>query len=323
MRAAVCQTLGVPGAIKLEDVPRPAIENGQLRVEVVAAGISYMDLLLAKGAYQVPLRPPYVPGSEFVGHVTERADDVTGFAVGDLVVGQSGVGAFAEELVTDATNVGQLPMGIPAPVAATMLQSYSTAVYALTMRCPIVPDDRILVLGAGGGVGLAAVDIAHTAGAKVIAAASTKAKRARAIDAGADCVIDTSREDLKYRARQLADGKLSVVVDPVGGPLAEQALRALTFGGRHLVLGFADSIPAVAFNWVLLNGRSVVGVEFGAAIARSPGLAWDINRKVIDDVTRGRLRPTTPTTFPLAEVAEAFRCLDERRAVGKIALIVD
>ncbi len=323
MRAAVCRTLGMIDAIELEDVPRPIIGRGQLRVAVVAAGISHMDVLLARGAYQVPLRPPYIPGSEFAGYVTEHASDVTGFVVGDRVVGQSGVGAFAEELVTDAANVGLLPIDISTPVAATMLQSYSTAIYALTRRSPIVPADSILVLGAGGGVGLAAIDVAHSIGAQVIGAASTPAKLHRAIEAGADFVIDTSREDLKIRARQLANHRLSVVVDTVGGGLAEQALRSLTFGGRHLVVGFADSIPSVAFNWILLNGRSVVGIEFGAAIAHSPRLAWEINREVIDDVALGRLRPSMPTMMPIAQVAEAFRCLDERRAVGKIALIVD
>lgn len=322
MRAAVCRSLGALGSIAVEDVPRPTVGRGQVRVEVAVAGITYMDVLLARGAYQVPLRPPYVPGSEFAGFVTETADDVAGFTVGDLVVGQSGVGAFAEELVTEATNVGRLPAGIPLPVAATMLQSYSTAIYTLTRRSPVVADDRVLVLGAGGGVGLAAIDVAHTMGAVVIGAASTEAKRKLALEAGADFVIDTSSEDLKSRARELAGGELSVVVDPVGGALAEQALRSLAFGGRHLVLGFADSIPSVALNWVLLNGRSVIGVEFGAAIARSPGLAWEINREVIDRVARGRLRPTTPATVPLSRVAEAFLRLDERRAAGKVALTV-
>jgi len=323
MRAAVCRTLGAIESISVETIPRPSIGHGQLRVAVLAAGISYMDVLLAKGAYQVAQQPPYVPGSEFVGRVTEVADGVADAAVGDLVVGQSGGGAFAEELVTAAVNVGRLPAGIPYLVAATMLQSYSTAIYTLTRRSPVDAGDRVLVLGAGGGVGLAAIDVAHSMGALVIGAASTEAKRQRAIEAGADFVIDTSREDLKHRARELADGKLSVVVDPVGGPLAEQALRALDFGGRHLVLGFADAIPSIALNWVLLNSRSVVGVEFGAAIARSPGLAWEINRAVLDSVASGRLRPTTPTTVPLNQVSRAFRLLDERRAVGKVALIID
>ncbi len=322
MEAAVCRVLGSLESLSVEEVDPPRADRGQVVVEVEAAGLSYMDVLLAQGRYQVPVRPPYIPGSEFAGRIVEIGSGVSRFQVGQRVVGQCGEGAFAERVAVDVGNFDALPDGIDVAVAATMLQSYSTALYALERRSPLQAGESLLVLGAGGGVGLAAIDVATGIGATVIGAASTDGKRAAAIAQGATAVVDSVHEDVKTRVRELTNDTLSMVFDPVGGDLAESALRALGFGGRYLVVGFAGSIPVIPLNLVLLNSRTVIGVEFGAAIARRPSLAWEINREVITGVAGGRFRPVRPEVVPLARVPEAFAALAGRTVTGKLALAI-
>jgi NADPH:quinone reductase len=319
----VCHELGPVGAVQVEDVEAPTHGPGQVIVDVEAAGVSFVDALLVGGRYQFPIPVPFVPGGEVAGRISAVGAGVDGVRVGDFVVAQPMSGGFAERIVLSSSLVASLPEGISAPVAATMLQSYCTAVYELTRRDPVKAGETVLVLGAGGGVGLATIDVAAGLGATVIAAASTPEKRAAALDAGAVAVIDTTSEDLKVRARELSGGGVNVVVDPVGGELAEPALRALGFGGRYHVVGFAAGvIPRIPLNLVLLNSRTVVGVELGGVLPHEPELAAQLRREVISGVADGRYRPVVPATLPLSSAGAALEALLERRVTGKLALVM-
>jgi NADPH2:quinone reductase len=318
VRAIVCRELGSLDNIRIEEVAEPAPGANQLLVEVEAVGLSFLDLLLMGGSYQVAIPLPFTPGGEFVGRVVQVGAEAHGFRVGDLVAGETIIGALAERIRVNAEQLFPVPEGIEIPVAATMLQSYSTALYALTRRTRLQPQENVLVLGAGGGVGLACVDVATSLGAHAIAVASSHAKRALAVSLGAVAVIDPQHEDVKQRARELSAGGVDVVVDPVGGDLAETALRALGFGGRYLVIGFASgSIPSIPLNLVLLSSRSVIGVELGAEAAKNPALARAIYLEVIDGVASGRFRPVS-----MEGVVEAYRALRDREVSGKIAVVV-
>ncbi|MCU4183239.1 zinc-binding dehydrogenase [Acidiferrimicrobium sp. IK] len=321
MRAVVCKQLGAVADLVVEDVEDPVAGAGEVLVAVEAAGVTYVDALLVGGRYQFPVPVPFVPGAEVAGRVAALGEDVFDLAVGERVVAQARTGGFAETLVTGRGQVWRLPDGVAAGVGATVLQSYMTTVYELTRRDPLRAGEKILVLGAGGGVGLAAVDVAVGLGAQVIAAASSADKRAAAMAAGAFAAVDTLNEDLKTRVRELSGGGVDVVVDPVGGELAEPALRALAFGGRYHVVGFAGGpIPKIPLNLVLLNSRTVVGVELGGVLPRRPGLGQEITEEVLSGVADGRFHPTEPRMLPLEQAGEALDALLGRRVTGKLAL---
>jgi NADPH2:quinone reductase len=323
VRAIVCRELGPPENLRIEEVPEPTPGAKQLIVEVEAVGLSFLDLLLLSGSYQVAFPLPFTPGGEFVGRVVEVSAEANGFRVGDLVAGETVIGALAERIRVNPEQLFPIPDGIEIPVAATMLQSYSTALYALTRRTNLQSGENVLVLGAGSGVGLACVDVAISLGAKAIAVASSKEKRALAASMGAVAVIDPQHENVKQRARVLSGGGVDVVVDPVGGDLAGPALRALGFGGRYLVVGFASgSIPSIPLNLILLNSRTVIGVELGAQTAQNPAMAREIYLEVIAGVANGRFRPVAPTVTSLEGVVEALRSLRNREIAGKIAVVV-
>jgi NADPH2:quinone reductase len=288
---------------------------------VWASGLNYVDALFVQGRYQIKPPLPFVPGSELAGDVTEVGDGVTDVAVGDRVMASTGLGAFVEEIVLDADRVVPIPDRLSYGQAATMGQSYATAWFCLTRRTVLTETDRVLVLGAAGGVGLATVDVARALGATTIAAASTREKLDLCIARGAHDVIDYGTEDLKARARELSGGAVSVVVDPVGGTLAEQALRSLGEDGRFLVVGFASGeIPSLPANQILLRNRRVIGVDWGAwAMAHPEENRWLLT-EVLDRVSDGSLSPVEPTAYPLDQVGRALRDLLERRVVGKACL---
>ena len=321
MRAVVCAQLGPVTDLTVEDLEEPVPGPGEVAVAVDAAGVTYVDALLVGGRYQFPIPVPFVPGGEVAGRVVALGSGVEGLSPGDRVVGQGRVGGFAEVMVLERHQVWPLPDSIDAATAATVLQAYSTAVYELTRRDPVRSGEKVLVLGAGGGVGLAAVDVATGLGATVIAAASSPDKRAAATAAGAVATIDTLSEDLKIRARELSGGGVDVVVDPVGGDLAEPALRALAFGGRYHVVGFAGgAIPRIPLNLVLLNSRTVVGVELGGALPRDPQLGPAVTDEVLAGIAEGRYHPVTPTVLRLEAAGQALDDLLNRRVTGKLAL---
>ena len=323
MRAVVCHQLGALEDLRIEEVPDPSPGPHEVLVEVDAVGLSYLDVLIVSGLYQLTFATPFIPGGEFAGRVVGVGRDVVEYRVGDLVAGESVIGALAERVVAQPNQLVPLPGDISLPLAATVLQSYTTALYALTRRISVRPRDTVLVLGAGGGVGSACVDVASSLGASVIGVASSEAKRSLALSLGAVAVIDPDREDVKVRARQLSDPRLDVVVDPVGGDVAEPALRALGYGGRYLVIGFASgSIPTFPLNLVLLNNRQVVGVELGAETKSNPELARALAYEVIAGVTQARFRPREPRVEDFERAAGALRAIRDREVTGKVALVL-
>jgi len=329
MRAVVCQELGPPSSLVVTEQPDPPPPGpGRVTIDVEAAGVNYVDALFVQGRYQIKPPLPFVPGSEVAGRVRAVGDDVTSVAVGDRVLASGGLGGFAEQVSVAANAAIRVPERLDAPRAATFTQSYATALFSLRARGRLAPGEIVLVLGAGGGIGLATVDVAKALRARVIAAASTAAKRDAAVALGADAVVDTSHEPLKERARELASELaghpvtgVDVVMDPVGGDLADDALRALGDGGRYLVVGFASgSIPSLPLNQVLLRNRSLLGVDWGAWAMRSGEAQAALLAELLAWVDDGRLRPTAPATYPLERTAEALDDLLSRRVVGKVAL---
>lgn len=323
MRHIVCRELGPPDVLTLEEGPDPAPGPGQVVVDVEACGVNYVDALFVSGGYQIKPPLPFTPGSDVAGTVSAVGDGVTGVAVGDRVAAMAGLGGYTDRLALSALSLIPLPDGLTTTVAAGLVQSYATALFALRERAHLAEGETVLVLGAGGGVGLATIDVARALGARVLAAASSDDKRAAALAAGADAVIDYTTEDLKARARELTGGDgVDVVLDPVGGATADPALRSLRLFGRYLVIGFAaGEIPRLPLNQVLLRNRSILGVDWGA---------WGIahgaeNRALLDELfawaADGRIRPTDPTTYPLDRAADALADLLGRRLTGKAVLI--
>ncbi len=331
MRAVVCHELGPPSSLRIDERPTPVAGPGQVVVDVEAAGVNFVDALFVSGQYQIKPALPFVPGSEIAGTVSAVGDGVDSVAVGDRVMASCGLGGFAEQIALSAGGVTHVPSNLDAGRAATFTQSYATALFALRDRGDLAVGETVLVLGAGGGVGLATIDVARALGAHTIAAASTAAKRAAATEMGAEATIDTMTESLKDRGRQLAallspSGSttgVDVVVDPIGGELADAALRALGNGGRFLVIGFASgSIPSLPLNQVLLRNRQVVGVDWGAwAMSHAPAQEA-LMTELLDLVAADRLHPSEPSTYPLERVGDALDDLLGRRVVGKVALAV-
>ncbi len=293
---------------------------GQVVVSVKASGVNFVDGLFVKGAYQIKPKTPFTPGGEIAGVVSSVGGGVEGVAVGARVIASCGLGGFAEQIAVGAGSLFPLPDVVSFELGATLVQSYATAVYALTNRTQIAEADWVLVLGAGGGVGRACVDVARSLGGRVIGVGSSDAKRQAAIDAGAVATIDPL-EDIKTRAREISGGGVDVVIDPVGGELAEPALRSLRWGGRYLVIGFVAGIPRLPLNQILLNSRTVIGIEWGAWAMRFP----DDNRALISDilerVASDRLHPATPTVAKLDEVVNVLRDFEERKVTGRVVLV--
>jgi NADPH:quinone reductase len=322
MRALLCREFGPLERLEVGDIEAPKPSADQVVVAVEAAGVNFVDTVILKGGYQFSPSLPFVPGSEVAGTILEVGSDVVGWAPGDAVVASPGAGGFAERVAVPARLLLHRPASVETAVAATMLQSYSTAVFALTRRDTVRAGETVLVLGAGGGVGLAAVDVATSLGARVIAAASTPEKRTLAITAGAVATIDSSTEDIKARARELSGGGVDVVVDPVGGALSESALRALAFTGRYHVIGFAaGSIARIPLNLVLLNSRTVFGIEWGGWVIHHPAAAQEMAAELFEGILAGRLHPVAPDTRPLTDAALALADVAERRVAGKVALL--
>jgi len=322
MRTIVCPELGSLEHLIIEEREPPVAGEGQVVVQVRAAGVNYVDGLMCQGRYQIKPATPFVPGSELAGEVVSIGTGVAGVAPGDRVVVFSGLGAFAEQVAVSALSVLPMPDGLTYAQAAALIQSYGTALFALTRRTSVVEGEHVLVLGAGGGIGLAVVDVARALGARVIAAASSQAKLEAARAMGAQWTIAYEHEDLKVRARVLSDGGVDVVVDPVGGAHSEPALRALRPFGRFCVIGFAAGpIPTIPLNQVLLNNRTVVGVDWGGWMFRDPEGNQRVLAHLADLVGRGRLHPTAPTEFPLSAAARVMSDLIDRSLVGKAVLV--
>jgi NADPH2:quinone reductase len=317
--------------VERESVP---LQSGQVRLAVSAAGVNFVDGLFVQGLYQIKPPTPFVPGGEVVGRVTEVGPDVEEPAVGDRVFANLGLGGFAGEVVVSPRQLVAIPDSLSDGQAATFMQSYLTGWYALTVRAKAGAGDTMLVLGAGSGVGLAAVDIGAALGLRVIAAASTPEKRALAESRGAMVAIDNSVLDaagIKDAAKAFAAsfddradrGGVDLVYDPVGGEVGEVALRALGEDGQYLVIGFVAGIPRLPANQVLLRNRRITGVDWGAWVGRNQAANRDLLAEVVERIAAGDLDPVEPVTYPLSEAAGALRDLADRRIAGKVALVPD
>jgi NADPH2:quinone reductase len=323
MRLVSCNSFGPIDQLVVDEQASAPLGTGQVRIAVRACGVNYVDGLIVQGLYQLKPVLPFVPGGEIAGVVTEVAHGETTHAVGERVFATTGLsGGFASEVVLPAFRVLHTPEALTDGQAATFVQSYCTAWFALHVRAKAQPGEWLLVLGAGGGVGLAAVDVGRAMGLRVIAAASTEAKRDLALAAGAECVIDTSTDDVKVRAKELSDGGVHHVYDPVGGAMAEAGLRSLRDDGQLLVIGFTSGeIPRLPANQILLRNRRVTGVDWGGWTVTHGAENQQLLADVIAAVARGELHPVEPRTYPLTDVAEALTDQLERRVVGKTILV--
>ena len=323
MRRVVCREFGPPDGLVLAEAPDPEPGPGQVLVGVRAAGVSFVDGLMAGGLYQVKPPLPFTPGLTAAGEVLGTGDGVPGLPRGSRVVGcWFGLGGYATHWLLPASTVVRLPDSVTFQVAATAVESYATMLFALTRRTVVRAGEWVLVLGAGGGIGLAAVDVAVSLGARVIAAASSPAKRAAAVSAGAQAAVDYQAEDLRARVREITGAGADLVVNPVGDRFAEPALRSLRGSGRYLVLGFAGgAIPRLPLNRVLLENRTVVGVDWGAWSRQDPAGNQVLIAGLLDRVAAGTLHPVAPATYPLERAAEALSALAGRQVTGKLALL--
>ncbi len=323
MRAIVCKEFGPPEKLVVEELPTPEIGDQQVLLDVKACGVNFPDLLIIENKYQFKPPLPFSPGGEVSGVVQKVGAKVTTLKPGDRVLGAPGFGGFAEELAIDARNCVKIPDAMPFDVAAAFLFTYGTSHYALKDRADLKPGETLLVLGAAGGVGLAAVELGKAMGAKVIAAASSADKIAVCREHGADEGIDYSTEDLKERIKALTGGAgANVIYDPVGGDFSEAAFRSIAWEGRFLVIGFAAGpIPKIPLNLVLLKGAQIVGVFWGSFTAREPERHQANIRELMDWYSAGKLKPRISASYPFTRVAEALGDLAARRVKGKVVLV--
>ncbi len=322
MRAVVCKQFGPPEKLVVEEIADPKPGPGQLLIDVKAAAVTFPDCLMIEDKYQFKAPPPFVPGGEVAGVVAALGEGVEGLAIGDRVVGSLGVvGGFAEKALAPAGGTRALPDGTDFAGATGMLYSYGTGYYGLKYRGNLQPGETLLVLGAGGNVGLAAVELGKLLGARVIAAASSDDKLALCRERGADETINYATESLKERAKALTDGRgCDVVYDAVGGEYAEAAIRATAWGGRFLVIGFTAGIPKVPLNLTLLKGCQIVGVFFGAMAAKEPETRDEVVRDLFELTASGKLRPHVSKRYPLDQAPQALRDLMDRKALGKVVI---
>jgi len=320
MKAVICHEYKPYNQHKVEEVDSPPIKPGHVRVDVHAAGVNFPDILIVEGKYQIKPPFPFTPGAECAGVVSEVGEGVTHLAVGDRVGALSQVGAFAEEVVAPAMVVGKIG-DMPFDVAAGMTLVYGTSYHALKQRADLKPGESLLVLGAAGGVGLAAVELGKAMGATVIAAASTDEKLAVCQDHGADHVINYTNEDLKARAKELSGGGVDVIYDPVGDKLAEPAFRALAWMGRYLVIGFAGGeIPKIPLNLPLLKSGDIRGVFWGTWTMRDPKGHAQNMKELFEMYAKGQIKPRISNHHKLEDFVEAYDELANRKAIGKVIL---
>ncbi|MDU9391109.1 NADPH:quinone oxidoreductase family protein [Pseudomonas sp. zfem002] len=324
MKAVLCKAHGPARDLVLEDVASPTPKKNEILLDVHAASVNFPDSLIIQGKYQFQPPLPFSPGCEAAGVVAAVGENAGAFKVGDRVMAMTGWGSFAEQVAVPAYNVLPIPDGMDFVTASAFVMTYGTSMHALRQRGQLQAGETLLVLGASGGVGLAAVEIGKALGARVIAAASSAEKLETAKAAGADEVIDYSQNSLKDEIKRLTGGKgVDVIYDPVGGDLFEQAVRGLAWNGRLLVVGFASGqIPAVPANLVLLKGAAVVGVFWGSFAQRQPADNAANFQQLFAWFSEGKLKPLVSQTYPLAETGKAIEHLAARKAVGKLVVNV-
>jgi NADPH2:quinone reductase len=322
MRAMLCDAPGEPDSLRLAEVEPVPLAPGEVRIAVEAAGVNFADLLLIRGQYQDQPEYPFAPGLEAAGEVVEVAAGVEGISTGQRVLAFLASGGFAEYATARAADVTPLPEGMEAAVAATFPVVYATSHLALVHRARLATGEVLLVHGASGGVGLTAVEVGRALGATVIASASSAEKLAIAAEHGADHLINYTEEDLRERVLELTGGA-DVVYDPVGGDSFRASLRCINPGGRILVIGFASGdVPQIPANHLLVKDASALGLSLGQLRRHRPEVVQSAMRELLEWWSEGRLRPLVSDRFPLERAAEAVGVLRDRRAAGKVALIV-
>ena len=321
MKAVLCRAYGPPESLSLEEVPAPDLREGCVIVDVAAAALNFPDVLTIEGKYQSQPDFPFPPGGEFSGVISAIADDVSDWAVGDTVFGAHGHGCFVEQICVNAANLRQKPQRMSFAQASGINTTYGTSYYALKQRANLQPGETLLVTGAAGGVGLAAVDLGKAMGAHVIAAASSAAKLQVAQRAGADDLINYSDGSLKEQVKSLTGGKgVDVIYDPVGGELFDQCMRSIGWYGRVLVIGFVGDIPKVPTNLILLKSCQVIGVFYGAWSERNRAENSNNFSEMLKLFEDGKIDPLVGRSYPLEQYADAMNCLLERQAIGKVVV---
>ena len=323
MKALLCTELGSLDKLTVQDVPSPRAGPNQVVIDVKASSLNFPDALMVKGMYQTKPPLPFSPGSELAGVVKEVGEGVKGFAVGDRVVGFCGHGGFAEDCVAPADRIMPLPAEMPFDIGAAFGLTYCTSLHGLQESAHLKSGETLLVLGAAGGVGIAAVEIGKIMGARVIAAASTDDKLAACKQAGADDLINYATQDLRQRLKEIVGDKgVDVVYDPVGGPYSEPALRSTAWAGRFLVIGFAaGEIPKIPLNLALLRERSIIGVYWGDWTRHDPaGHARNL-KQLIQWIAEGKIKPLISERVSLRDAPAAMQRLTNREVKGKVVIL--
>jgi NADPH2:quinone reductase len=323
MKAILCTRFGGPELLEYRDLPNPSAGAGEVVVSVKAASVNFPDVLIIDNKYQFKPALPFSPGSELAGVVKHVGPGVTGLEPGDRVMAFTIHGAFAEEVTLDAHRVLPIPETMDYATAAALLLTYGTMDHGLRDRGAVASGETVLVLGASGGIGIASIEIAKALGARVIACASSDDKLAACRAHGADAVINYATEDLRARIKELTEGRgVDVIVDPVGGPFTEPALRSIAWRGRLLVVGFAaGDIPRIPLNLTLLKGCSIVGVFWGDFLRREPEAFAASIEQLGKWHAEGKIKPHISDTFPLERAADAIKLMAERKVVGKLVIL--
>jgi NADPH:quinone reductase len=322
MKAVVCKAWGLPDTLVVEELPDLVPQAGQVVLEVKAAGVNFPDVLIIQGKYQVKPELPFTPGSELAGVVRTLGAGVTGVKEGDRVIAFSAQGAFAQQIAVPAQALMPMPPGMDFDTAAAITLTYGTSHHAVVDRAGLKAGETMLVLGAAGGVGLAAIEIGKALGARVIAAASTDHKLAVCKEHGADATINYSSEDLREAIKAATGGKgPDVIYDPVGGSYSEAAFRSIGWRGRYLVVGFANGeIPKLPLNLMLLKGASLVGVFWGEYAKREPKANLAGMRQLLGWLAEGKIRPHISARYALADTARALNDMAARKVTGKVVI---
>jgi len=323
MKAVVCKAWGLPETLVVEDLPDVTPGPGQVAIDVQAAGVNFPDVLIIQGKYQFKPELPFTPGSELSGVVRAVGDGVTAVKPGDRVIAFTASGAFAQQVIVPQQALMPMPPGMDFDTAAAVTLTYGTSHHAVVDRAALQPGETMLVLGAAGGVGLAAIEIGKALGARVIAAASSEEKLAVCREHGADVTIDYSTQDLREAIKAATDGKgPDVIYDPVGGEYAEPAFRSIGWRGRYLVIGFANGeIPKLPFNLMLLKGASVVGVFWGEFAKREPAANAKAMRQLMGWMAEGKVRPHVSARYSLEQTAQALNDMAARKVTGKVVIV--
>jgi len=323
VHAWLCENPVGVDALTWKEIPTPAPQKGEVLIEIQAASLNFPDLLIVQNKYQFKPELPFVPGSEYAGIIRALGEGVTHLQVGQAVACLSGTGGFGTHTLASAKLCMPLPAGFPAVDAAAFIMIYATSHHALIDRAQLKAGETVLVLGAAGGVGTSAIQVAKAAGARVIAAASTDEKCALCTSIGADATINYSRENLREAIKTLTDGKgPDVIYDPVGGDFAEPAFRSIAWRGRYLVVGFASGpIPALPFNLALLKGASIVGVFWGDYSRREPQANAAMMAELAQWYAQGKIKPVIDSTMPMKDLKAAYAHMGSRNVKGKLVMV--